>query len=61
MEEKEREIWVGENRLYLGEDNIIYFTVVGEHNEKVAIEISEAIMKLGETVERKVNILIFPE
>ncbi|MBE3140395.1 MAG: hypothetical protein IMZ53_07420 [Thermoplasmata archaeon] len=31
----EREIWVGENRMYLGEDNILYITLVGEMDEKM--------------------------
>ncbi|GAH16624.1 unnamed protein product [marine sediment metagenome] len=34
MREEDREIWVGENRLYLSEDNILYETVVGEQDEK---------------------------
>jgi len=57
-EVSEREIWVGENRLYLGEDNIIYFTAVGDHTEKMAIKISEAIMKLGDMGEGKISVLI---
>ena len=34
IDEKDREIWVGKSRFYLGEDNIIYETVVGEQDEK---------------------------
>ena len=37
----EREIWVGENRLYLGEDNILYVTVCGEVDGKAAAAIRE--------------------
>ena len=58
MEEQEREIWVGENRHYLGEDNILYVTVVGEVDEKVAIACREAAFKLMNIVEGKVNVLI---
>ena len=58
MEEQNREVWVGKNRIHLGEDNIVYFTAVGEHNGKMAIEINDAIMKVGEMFEEKVNVLI---
>ena len=58
MEEKDREIWVGENRLYLGEDNILCFANVGEHDEKIAIGCKEAILKLFNMVDGKVHGLI---
>ncbi|MFA4853027.1 MAG: STAS/SEC14 domain-containing protein [Bacteroidales bacterium] len=54
----EREIQVGENRVYLGEDNIIFFTAVGEHSDKMAAKINEAIIKLGDTVKGKVNLFV---
>ena len=38
----EREIWIGENRLYLGEDNIPYVTSVAEIDEKIATVLREA-------------------
>ena len=59
MEEKEREIWVGENRLYLGEDNILYETLVGEQDEKTVLAIHEASKRLRNRnkFEGKVNIL----
>jgi hypothetical protein len=56
-EVSEREIWVGENRLYLGEDNIIYITNVGEINEKTAVAIEDAVIKLTTMVERNVSTL----
>jgi len=58
MEEKDREIWVGENRMYLGEDNIIYETLVGEQDEKTVLAIYEASNRLTNTVEGKVNVLV---
>jgi len=58
MEEKDREIWVGENRIYLGEDNIIHFINVGEHDEKIAIACKEAILKFFNTVDGEVHGLI---
>ena len=57
MENKDREIWVGKNRLYLGEDNIVYVTNVGEVDEKMAIACGEAFLKLINMVEGKVNAL----
>jgi hypothetical protein len=57
MDEKDREIWVGKNRLYLGEDNIIHVTNVGEVDEKMAIAIKEAVLKLMNMVEGKVHTL----
>jgi len=58
MEEKEREIWVGGNRIYLGVDNIIYTTIVGEVDEETEIGINEASYKLMEMVEGKTHTLI---
>ena len=58
MNDKDREIWVGENRLYLGEDNIVYVTVVGDQDEVTAAAIMKAIETLMNLVEGKVNILI---
>ncbi len=56
-ENKDREIWVGGNKLYLGEDNILYITNVGEVDEKTAIAIKEAVLKLANMVEGKINII----
>ncbi len=58
MEEKDREIWVGGNRIYLGEDNIIYETLVGEQDEKTVLAIYEASNRLTNMVEGKVNVLV---
>jgi hypothetical protein len=58
VEEKDREIWIGELRLYLGEDNIIYETLVGKQDEKTVLAIYEASKRLANTVEGKVNVLV---
>ena len=58
MEEKEREIWIGENRLLLGEDNILYQTLVGKIEEKDVILIQDASEKLRSMVKGKVNTLV---
>ncbi len=55
---KEREIWVGENRLYLGEDNIIRITIVGELDEETQIRINDAGYKLMNTVGGKMHALV---
>jgi hypothetical protein len=57
MVEKDREIWVGENRLYLDGDNVLCVTNVGEIDEKIAIKIKEAVLKLMNMVEGKVHTL----
>jgi hypothetical protein len=57
MENKDREIRVGENRLYLGEDNVLYVTVFGEIDEKIAIAIKEADLKFKNIVEEKYDVL----
>ena len=58
MEEKDREIRVGENRMYLGEDNLLCITIVGELDEETQIGINEAGYKLMNTVEGKVYALV---
>ncbi len=58
MEEKDREIIIDAGRLYLGEDNILYTTVVGEVDENTAIAIREAHLKFVDMVEGKVDLLI---
>ncbi|OGF45628.1 MAG: hypothetical protein A2452_00005 [Candidatus Firestonebacteria bacterium RIFOXYC2_FULL_39_67] len=42
----EREIWVGESRFYLDEDNILYITSVGEFDDETAIANKKAFLKL---------------
>ena len=58
MDEKDREIWVGENRLYLGEDNTLHISDVGKVDEKIAILGKNAAFKLISMVEGKVNVFI---
>ncbi len=58
MEIIEREIWIGESSLLLGEDNIIYQTIVGKIDEKDAIAFQDASEKLRSLVKGKVNALV---
>ncbi len=57
MEEKDREICAGENRLYLGEDNIFYITVVGEVDGKTAAAIRGIDRKFKSMSEGKFHVL----
>ena len=57
IEEKDREICIGEHRLYLGEDNIFYVTVVGEVDGKTAAAIRETDNKFKSMVEDKFHVL----
>lgn len=54
----EKEIWVGENRFYLSEDNILYETIVGEADDEMGIVMEEATDKLKKKAGRQVDILI---
>ena len=54
----EREIWVGESRLYLGEDNILYETLVGKQDLETVIAIMEIHDKFRSLVEGNLNVLI---
>lgn len=56
--EKDKEIWIGEHRFYLGEDNILYVTVVGGQDEKTALTMKKAVESLMSQVEGKLNILV---
>ena len=66
MEEKEvetkqvseREFWVGESRFYLGEDDILYETIVGKQDEKTIIAALEAHNRFKNMVEGKMKMLI---
>lgn len=58
MEPKEKEIWIGESRLYLGDDNIMYETIVGDFDEQCAKAALEASLKLIENAEGQVKLLI---
>jgi len=54
----EREIWVGEHLLSLGDDNILYETLVGEQDERTVHKIIEATDKILPLVEEKLKILV---
>ncbi len=53
VDEKDREIFLGKNSIRLGEDDIFYLTLVGDIDEKLALEISEAIFELNRRFGKK--------
>jgi hypothetical protein len=58
IDAKDREIWVGENRIYLSEDNVLCLTIIGEIDEEIEIGINQACLKLANMVEGKANLLV---
>ncbi len=54
----EKEIFVGNNRFYLGEDNKLYVTVEGEFDEKLATEMEGAYFNLLNINGRRTDILV---
>ena len=58
MENNNREILAGQNRIYLGEDNILYYVNIGEIDEELAHESCEAMLKLRDMGEGTVHFLI---
>jgi hypothetical protein len=58
MKDESREIRVGENRLYLGEDDIMYIETSGNYDEKVVAELRDAFLKLISFAEGKVDIIV---
>ena len=54
----EREIWVGEDRFYLGDDNIIYVSIKGDHNKKIAMAMKDAFYQLLDMIEDQGNVFV---
>jgi hypothetical protein len=58
MNDENREIWVGENRFYLGEDDILYVDLVGDYDLQNAYGLRDAFMELLKNVDGKVDIFV---
>jgi len=58
MEEKDREIFVGENRIYLDEENIINYINIGELDEELSLKSVDAMRKLNNMIQNKADFLI---
>jgi hypothetical protein len=54
----DREIPIGKNRLFLGQDNLLYIIRVGEASEQAAMANKEAVFKLTSLNEGKVNVFV---
>ena len=46
IDENEREIRIGEDRLFLDHDNILYLEIVGKHDKEIALRIRDAYYKI---------------
>jgi hypothetical protein len=53
-----KEILVGKHIFCLGEDNILYITIVGEIDDKTNILIKKAVTELLDMIEERVNVLV---
>jgi hypothetical protein len=58
VEEKDREVLIDRNRVYLGQEGIIYITSVGWKDEQIALDLRDAYLKLANMVEGKVDLLV---
>jgi hypothetical protein len=54
----EREIWVGESRFFLGEDGILYETMVVKNDEKTVLAFMDASNILISNFEGKIKFCI---
>ena len=54
----DREFLIGESKYYLGEDDILYVTQIGDIDEIIIVKYKETIFKLMNLVEGKVDAII---
>jgi hypothetical protein len=57
MEPNEKEIWIGESKLYLGDGNILYVEIVGDLTDDMAVPLKEGMLRLMNMVKGQVNVL----
>ncbi len=58
LEKIEREHWVKQTRIYFGEDNIVYITVVGDADKQVALENVEIAYKFRKYYRGRIHMLL---
>ena len=58
MEHKDREMWVGKNRIYFSPDNILRITGVGELDEETMNMMYDAFLKFVTMVEGEVKVIV---
>jgi hypothetical protein len=54
---EDREVKLGESRIYLGEGNILYADIVGGLTDDMALPLKEGILRLMNMKEGRVNVL----
>ena len=54
----EREFWLGESSVYLGEDNIAYVNAVGKVDDELAAQIKEMALQLLDIAGTELSFLI---
>jgi hypothetical protein len=54
----DREVWIGENRLYLGQDDILYCTFVGDVDEECVKKSAETAYDFAKKIKGKLNVLV---
>ena len=58
MEEKDRDAWIGETKLYLDENNILYITTVGEIDDKLALLMRDVVLKYFDMADGKIDAIV---
>ena len=58
MAENKKEIWIGESKVYLDEDDILHVSGSGDTEDKTAVKIKQATYEFLEIVEGKMQIII---
>ena len=54
----DKEIWINDGQMLLGDDNIIYCISLKEPDEQHAIAVHESLLKLASMLEGKVNVFL---
>jgi hypothetical protein len=54
---EDREAWVGQSRMYLGDDNMLYVDIVGDLTDDMAVPLKEGMLRLMNMKEGQVNVL----
>jgi hypothetical protein len=49
---------IGETKLYLDENNILYVTVVGEIDDKLALLMSDAVLKYFDMADGEIDAIV---
>lgn len=58
MSEDDTEIQLGKSRVYLGKDNIVYATPIGNIDEKIARTFQQHIFEYANRIDGKINSLV---